>query len=402
MTLPGGAEDIEDSMGNGQFEVDIDDGDASDNSYPIDQYDLVSSPNDFNTKTLVDFIESGVVTIPGFQRNFVWDIKRASRLIESIVVGLPVPQVFLYEQGRNKFLVIDGQQRLMSIYYFVKARFPRKEKLAELRLNAEGQSTVPVEKLSDDEYFSDFWLNLPESIPGQPNRFNRCSYSTLEDEHRSSFDLRTIRHIIVRQVGPTGDDAMYEIFSRLNSGGINLTPQEIRRCTFDSQFYEVLYRTNTQEKWRNLVGTKFPDIHMRDVEILLRGFAMLISEESYRPSMVKFLNKFSQEAKSFDEHRLEQLQRLLESFLASCQNLPPDAFHSTQGRFSPMIFESVFVAACLEPYNTGKVVKGKINLESLKRLKDDNHFRSATQSQTTSQRNVKERLERAREILVLD
>ena len=97
----------------------------------IDEYDLTSTPNDFNLRTIYDFVESGAVKIPGFQRNYVWDIRRASKLIESLVIGLPVPQVFLYEEARNKFLVIDGQQRLMTIYYFVKQRFPRKEKRAE-------------------------------------------------------------------------------------------------------------------------------------------------------------------------------------------------------------------------------------------------------------------------------
>ena len=121
--------DIDRDLEENRYEPDVvDEGDSADDSYPIDQYDLVSSPNDFNTKTLVNYIDSGVVTIPGFQRNYVWDIKRASRLIESIIVGLPVPQIFLYEQGRNKDMVIDGQQRLMSIYYFAKERFPRKEK----------------------------------------------------------------------------------------------------------------------------------------------------------------------------------------------------------------------------------------------------------------------------------
>ncbi len=402
MILPRETQETVDSMENDKFETDAVGSDESDDSYPIDQYDLVSSPNDFNTKTLVDFIDSGVVVIPGFQRNYVWDINRASRLIESIIVGLPIPQIFLYEQGRNEFLVIDGQQRLMSIYYFAKERFPRKEKLAELRLLAEGQSSVPADQLSNDEYFVDFRLSLPVSIPERPNRFHKLSYSNLDDEYRSSFDLRTIRHIIVRQVGPTGDEAMYEIFNRLNSGGINLTPQEIRRCTFDSNFYEMLYRTNTQEEWRNLVGTQIPDTRMRDVEILLRGFAMLINEESYRPSMVKFLNKFSQEAKLFDARQLSKLQQLLESFLISCQDLPSNAFQNIQGRFSPMIFESVFVAACREPYSVGTVVEGSVNLESLNSLKEDDVFRGATQSQTTSMANVKRRLERARDILVLE
>ena len=398
MTLSNTFQDLEDAP----YESDVGDEESGDDFYPIDKFDLVSSPNDFNTKTLVDFIDSGVVNIPGFQRNFIWDIKRASRLIESILVGLPIPQIFLYEQKGNKYLVIDGQQRLMSIYYFAKGRFPRKDQLSNLRLNLKEKSAIPFEILDKDEYFTDFRLNLPENVPGRPNRFHRLGYSSLDDQNRTTFDLRTIRHIIVRQVGPSGDNAMYEIFNRLNSGGVNLTPQEIRRCTFDSPFYDMLYLTNTKNEWRQLVGNKIPDIHMKDVEILLRGFAILINEESYRPSMVKFLNKFSQEAMSFDKTKLKQLDCLLGSFLHSCQDLPSDAFHSIQGRFSPMIFESVFVAICEKSYVANPSVKDRINWESLRTLKDDPDFHAATQSQTTSLANVKTRLDRARQLLLLD
>ena len=398
MTLPATEWEVEVN----RYESDVVDADESEgDSYPIDQYDLVSSPNDFNVKTIVDFIDSGVVVIPGFQRNFVWDIKRASRLIESLIVGLPVPQIFLYEQERDKYLVIDGQQRLMSIYYFVKERFPRKEKLPALRAVLQGQSTIPEGVLQDSEFFGDFRLNLPENIPGQPNRFHGCSYSTLDDDHQRSFYLRTIRNIVVRQVAPAGDEAMYEIFNRLNSGGMNLTPQEIRRCMFDSKFYDLLYKTNTEERWRDLVGARVPDIHMKDVEILLRGFAMLIQGDSYRPSMVKFLNGFSKQARSFDGEELARLELLLDSFLSSCKTLPSDAFHSIQGRFSPMIFESVFVAACHEPYRQGQEVEGSITLDSLNVLKSDPDFRRATQSQTTAAANVNRRLSRAKKIIEL-
>jgi uncharacterized protein with ParB-like and HNH nuclease domain len=92
----------------------------------VGEYDITAAPNDFNVLTINSFLELGAVRIPGFQRNYVWDLGRASKLIESLILGLPVPQVFLYEVERNRFLVIDGQQRLMSIYYFVKQRFPRK------------------------------------------------------------------------------------------------------------------------------------------------------------------------------------------------------------------------------------------------------------------------------------
>jgi uncharacterized protein with ParB-like and HNH nuclease domain len=63
----------------------------------IDEYDITAAPNDFNVITIYNFLESGAVRIPGFQRNYVWDLGRASKLIESLILGLPVPQVFLYE-----------------------------------------------------------------------------------------------------------------------------------------------------------------------------------------------------------------------------------------------------------------------------------------------------------------
>ena len=260
---------------------------------------------------------------------------------------------------------------------------------------------MPADKLSDEEYFSDFRLNLPETIPGQPNRFHRFRYSSLDEGYQTSFNLRTIRTITVRQVGPAGDDAMYEIFNRLNSGGINLTPQEIRRCMYDSKFYDMLYITNTRDEWRKLVGTRIPDTHMKDVEILLRGFAMLINGACYHPSMVKFLNKFSQQARSFTDDYREKLQQVLESFLVSCRDLPSDVFHSTRGRFSPMIFESVFVAACREVFAGDQKAIGAIDAGSLMELKDDPAFKDATQSRTSDTANVKTRLSRAREILAL-
>src|SRR3972149_3218475 len=115
--------------------------------FPITEYDLTATPNDFNIITIFNFIESGALKIPGFQRNYVWDIKRASKLIESLIIGLPVPQIFLYEEDKNRFLVIDGQQRLMSIYYFIKQRFPRKDKRPELRRIFEEHGKIPDDVL---------------------------------------------------------------------------------------------------------------------------------------------------------------------------------------------------------------------------------------------------------------
>src|SRR3989442_4982829 len=127
--------------------------------FPVD-YKITSTPNDFNVNTLFDLIESETVKIPGFQRNYVWDIKKASRLVESIIMGLPVPQLFFYERARNDFLVIDGQQRLMTIYYFIKGKFPRVEKRAELRRILDERCVVPPDLLNNNAYFLDFHLKL--------------------------------------------------------------------------------------------------------------------------------------------------------------------------------------------------------------------------------------------------
>ncbi|MBF0436860.1 MAG: DUF262 domain-containing protein, partial [Magnetococcales bacterium] len=79
--------------------------DSSEGDISFSEYEISASPNDFNIRTLNDFIASGVVKIPGFQRNYVWDIKRASKLIESIIIGIPIPQIFLYEEsGRRRSL----------------------------------------------------------------------------------------------------------------------------------------------------------------------------------------------------------------------------------------------------------------------------------------------------------
>ena len=244
--------------------------------FQIDEYDLTATPNDFNVITIYNFIESGAVRIPGFQRNYVWDIARASKLIESLILGLPVPQIFLYEQSRNSFLVIDGQQRLMSIYYFIKQRFPRKDKRVELRQVFDKEGQIPDSVLHDDAYFTNFRLRLTEHLPSRRNKFKGLNYSTLGD-YKSQFDLRPVRNVIVKQTRPPGDDSsVFEMFNRLNTGGINLRPQEIRASMYHSDFYEMLHRINLLPSWRRFLQVTDPDLHMKDVEILLRGFAMLM------------------------------------------------------------------------------------------------------------------------------
>ncbi len=371
----------------------------SDNGY-VDEYDITAAPNDFNVRTIYHFIESGAVKIPGFQRNYVWDQRRASKLIESIIIGLPIPQIFLYEESRNSFLVIDGQQRLMTLYYFIKQRFPKKEKRASLRAIFAEYGKIPDDILHDDHYFSKFNLRLTAKEPDAPNKFNKLNYSTLGD-YKTQFDLRTIRNVIIKQNVPQDDDSsIYEIFNRLNSGGINLKPQEIRASLYHSNFYGMLAKINLNPTWRRFLGLEEPDLHMKDIEILLRGFAMLIEGSNYKPSMTKFLNGFSKNCKTLGDEQLKYLEKLFESFMTACKYLPGDAFLSKKQRFNISLYDATFAAICGAVFDERKLVTEIVQLERLKSLRDDQEFIDASQSDTARKTNVETRLLRARSILL--
>lgn len=363
----------------------------------INEYDITATPNDFNVLTIVQFIESGAVIIPGFQRNFVWDIKRSSKLIESLILGLPVPQVFLYEEGKNRYLVIDGQQRLLTIYYFVKGRFPRKEKRAQLRKIFAEHHEIPERILDDDTYFRPFKLTLPERLPRSPNKFNGKKYTSLE-EYKTQLDLRTVRNVIVKQNQPSNDDSsVFEIFNRLNTGGVNLKPQEVRASLYHSPFYDLLQQLNLRPRWRRVIGSVEPDLHMKDVEILLRCFAMLMLAHKYAPSMTKFLNTASKRFKALKTAELEYFEELFDSFLDATRDLKSSVFQNPANkRLNLALLEATFVAICYRAADEKRTVEGVIDADEIKELGADTQFNEAAIQGTTKTESVQTRLKRAK------
>ncbi len=360
----------------------------------IDEYDLTATPNDFNVMTINNFIESGAIQIPGFQRNFVWDIKKASKLIESLLLGLPVPQLFLYESARNKFLVIDGQQRMMSIFYFIKKRFPKKEKRAEIRKIFEEHDGIPDKILEDDQFFQPFKLSLSKVSDEKKSKFDGLNYATLGD-YKTQLDLRPIRNIVVKQNSPKDDDSsIYEIFNRLNSGGVNLRPQEIRGCLYHSGFYTMLARLNYHQSWRSVLKMENLDIHMKDVELLLRSIAMAYEYRKYKPSLATFLNKFSKKAKIFDESEINYLEQLFVSFFGFIKNVSSDVFVSEKSRrFNIFLFEAAFASLATTKIPNREVFTGQIDQSKLRAILDDQEFQEACVAGTTNTTNVFRRMD---------
>ena len=373
--------------------------DEEDLDTSVKEYDITSSPNDFNITTLFSLIDNGIIKMPPFQRNYVWDEKRASKLIESIILGLPIPQVFLYEQKKNSFYVIDGQQRLLSIYFFMKQRFPTKEGRLALRGFLTGETKIDSTTLLDDQLFKDFKLKLPALANGENNKYDKLTYETLGD-NKYSFDfLRTIRSVVIKQNEPDDDTSIYEIFNRLNTGGQNLFPQEIRMSMYYSDFYKLLLSINNKPSWRVLLKQEAVDVHFKDVEILLRSFAMLFEYQVYSSPMGKFLNTFSKKALLFKNDTLEYLEHLFDSFLESCSETDKSVFCTKKGQFSISLFESIFVATCLSSFQNKQLVEGKLVNDSIIELKKDTDFINSNQGNVASKHNVKTRINKAIEML---
>lgn len=358
----------------------------------VTEYDITSTPNDFNISTLFSLIDNGVIRIPPFQRNYVWDEKKASKLIESIILGLPIPQIFLYEQGKNSFYIIDGQQRLLSIYFFMKQRFPTEKGRVIIRQYLTGDTKIDPSILINDEYFKDFSLNLPSLTSKEKNKFDKVKYETL-NEHKNTFEiLRTIRSVVIKQNEPNDDSSIYEIFNRLNTGGQNLSAQEIRMSLYYSDFYKMLLEINAMPKWRGLLRQINEDIHFKDIEIMLRSFAMLFKYEQYSSPMGKFLNTFSKKANTFSAETITYLHKLFVSFLDSCSNLDDSIFCTKNNQFSISLFESVFVATARPFFEKEKTIDCKIKNNSILELKEDSKFINSNQGSVASKTNVNARI----------
>ena len=369
----------------------------------IPEYDITAVPNDFNVAVIVSFIDSGAIRIPGFQRNFVWDLARSSRLIESLLLGLPVPQVFLYQHDRGPLLLIDGQQRLMTLYYFVKGRFPKRDGRARIRELFDIRGSLDESILQNDNLFSDFQLSLKaqDGEPGAQSPFHGAKYATLGEEQQT-LNLRTVRNVVIKQVKPTDDhSSMFEVFNRLNSGGVNLSAQELRMSLYNSEFLNRLLKLNTRPKWRHLLRRTEPDVRFRDVEILLRSFALLFWLDKYRPSMVKFLNRFSGYCKSeFDSEMIDKAERLFSEFLDACSDLSEGAFMVAGGsRFNMHLFEVVFAESLRPLLDDASMSVQTLRDSDISAIDQDPTFREALQEGTTKPAKVRARLHIAKNVL---
>ncbi|MEL6688155.1 MAG: DUF262 domain-containing protein, partial [Pseudomonadota bacterium] len=253
------------------------------------EFNIVVTSSDWTLELLAKKFLEGDIIIPDYQRKFVWDIRRASTLIESFAIGIPVPQVFFYENGDGQLEVIDGQQRITSIAYFFEGFFGGED----------SKGNRKVFKLKG--------LEQRKDLEGK-------SFSELDDRTKRRIKNASLRGVTVKQLTPEQEqpESVYHIFERLNTGGQPLNAQEIRNAVYRGELLAELERLNLTKNWREIYGKPEPDPKQRDIELILRLLSLYKNSENYSPPMKDFLSKEMAKNRNLDT---ERSKRFSEAFI---------------------------------------------------------------------------------------
>lgn len=280
------------------------------------------SGSDFDVEGLVRRLDRGDIVIPtfgrnddletsGFQRRFVWNRPQMDRFIESLLLGYPIPGIFLVQQADKRYLVLDGQQRLKTLEAFYDG--------------IHGGRTFVL-------------ANVGEPFVG-------LTYKTLPEDLRRALDSTFIHATIVRTDGSSASlDSVYQIFERLNAGGTQLTAHEIRVALYAGPFIEYLTSLNENPDWRDLYGAVSP--RLRDQELVLRVIALYVAPGAYKRPLKKFLNDFVAQYRALDQlpHALVAERFSTAVALLNDDDGPgPDAFRSGSRQVNAALTEALLV-----------------------------------------------------------
>lgn len=308
---------------------------------------------DFTVDTIILKLQDEEIIVPHFQRDYVWKIEEASRFIESLILRLPVPSIFLLrDKHTNRYIIVDGQQRLKTLMYFFQGSFPNGKKFrlknVVQELEAKGYSEL---NLSDQRELK--------------NSIIHCV--VIMDEENS--------------------DAPFHLFERLNTTGTPLTNQEIRSALYFGPFNDLLRNISENQKWEQLVKK---DNRLTDQEYILRLIAIHFDLEVYSGNMNHFLNQFMMSNRELEKYSANQILEFFEPTIEILANI----YSKISLQFNITFSEAIF-------YNVSKYFSHQqFKIESIEqailRLKEDEEYAKLTKSGTTSKTSFHRRIDYVR------
>lgn len=342
-------------------------------------YNITSFGTDLPLRELVTMYDDGDLEKPEMQRKYVWDKKEASRFIDSILLGLPVPSIFLARTPEKKMLIVDGYQRIMTIYDYMKGTFSK-----------DGS----VFKLTNSEVIYSSWRGK--------------SYQELTEAQKRTIRTSPIHAIVFEQKQPQDDTGMYQIFERINTGGRILKPQEIRNCVYHGNYNNMLMMLNKNEVWRKVLGSENEDSRMADIELILRFFAFVDFEKteyssSKQINLVNYLNTYMKSQNDISDSEMEQKELLFIEIITYLWNAIGEHLFRTckekngavtwAKKVNPVVMDAVCTATVFV-----QQTKGLHNYDSellnaaYQTLMLDEEFTKVTKQRTTNVNNIHKRV----------
>ena len=252
---------------------------------PIRDRKVITQPYDLGIDAIVGQVKSGILFLrplsdrPKFQRQYVWADKLASRLVESVLLNVPIPPCYLSENEDCEFDVIDGQQRIFSLYRFVENQF----------------------KLSNLEALDEL---------------NGLRFFELPSKEQRKIRTHTLRCVVI--TNESHPEIKFDVFERLNTSTMPLNPQELRNCVSRGALNNLLAELSFGKEWLGIRGRKAPDKRLADEEIILRYFSFQLQDiKNYKTPLKTWLNDAARMGRKLPEREIEILRQKWDTALSN-------------------------------------------------------------------------------------
>lgn len=308
------------------------------------------------------FVENAIFVPPEYQRQFVWDQERSSQLIESIFLGIPVPSLFMATNSDSTWEIVDGVQRMSTLIHFMAGS---NEDLLK-RVNREKALSIEgLEKITE---------------------MNGQGYSSLPKSLQLLFQTRPIRVTVLND--KSDSNVRFDLFERLNTGGVLLTNQEIRNCIFRGQFNEQLKKLSGDSNFKTAIKLKESDRRNGTAEeYILRFFAYLEGRQNFQHSVKNFLNDFM---KTNAQKKVAPAKvTLFKDTMAELANAFPHGITRGQATTTSAVLYEALAVGLAEAIQSGQ----QVHTSRLAHLVSDQTLRKLTTGATNSNRMLNGRIE---------
>lgn len=351
-------------------------------------------------KTLMDGVDKKHCVVPNFQRAYRWSEQQVEELAISLFRGMPIPPIYAYRNEEQQVVILDGQQRIISLYLYYIGKYIKKKKNGYIDMRKLTDSmTSPREYLEDYGLVDKVYKMRYKDSETEEEKVIEITYKNLSERIRRRIDFSAITLFEVSiDSKKYKEETLHKIFANLNIGGTPLSAQELRNGIYSCKFYNMLREINqNSKKWRKIYSgrnTSEIDKESKDVELLLKlcAFEYYVQKtkngfqlSNYKGKISTLLDDFSKEAMSFTKDEIDWCKVSLIHFFEGIEAIPPSN--------KSLLLISLYVVIS----NTGMDIK--LSEEICNEIVYNSDYKDTVKQGTSAKAQIEKRLEIVYDIL---